>query len=333
MPLTPSNARSARPVINAEFDPIGVAEIELGKIAVKVFLAAMLVDAHHAAFEYAVIALDGVSMHFGSGLAVGVALFLAPMVNRVVPRKFIAELSIATGLIGHNVSFAVQICANDWHNVVFLDALDMEGTGRAATLHKGKDRVLVASAALDLKALFPSDIGFVDLDNSARSAHGRKLAGSHSLADAMAEEPSGFQATAESALKLASADALLARAEQIDCLKPDIQLHMAGLENGSHADGEWLAARIALVEADAGGFALSAPLLSTTPQCGQTRPKAQSRASTYSKAASSLWKWSAERADFMAIYSLIPTLYHGGGNVKCNIAQKCRKLAPLPSPG
>ena len=61
----------------------------------------------------------------------------------------------------------------------------MEGTSRAAALNKGKDRVLVAAAALDLKALFAADEGFIDLDNAASSAHGRKRAGAHRLADAM----------------------------------------------------------------------------------------------------------------------------------------------------
>ena len=41
-------------------DRLRVAEIELGQIAVKMLLAAMLVNADHAALEDAVVALDGV---------------------------------------------------------------------------------------------------------------------------------------------------------------------------------------------------------------------------------------------------------------------------------
>ena len=77
-------AFGASSVVNAEFDAIGVAEIELGEIAVKVLFAAMLIDADHAALEDAEIALDGVGVDLRAGLAVGVAVFAARMVNRVM---------------------------------------------------------------------------------------------------------------------------------------------------------------------------------------------------------------------------------------------------------
>lgn len=38
-------------IIDPELDAVGIAEIELGEIAVKVLLAAMLIDASHSAFE------------------------------------------------------------------------------------------------------------------------------------------------------------------------------------------------------------------------------------------------------------------------------------------
>src|SRR3954451_18544165 len=74
----------------------------------------------------------------------------------------------------------------------------------------------------------------------------------------MTEEPCGLEAAAESALKLAGADPLLAGAHQVDRLKPNPKRDMAGLEDGSHAHGERLAAGVALVETGPGGLALQA---------------------------------------------------------------------------
>src|SRR5207244_2172321 len=49
------------------------------------------------------------------------------------------------------------------------------------------------------------------------------------------------------------------RAQQEHRLKPDMQLNMAGLENGSDLDGEWLPAIVALIDADPGAFAAQCP--------------------------------------------------------------------------
>ena len=57
MPLTRGGPLN---VIYAQPNAIGIAEIKLREIAVQVLLAAMLVDALHAALEDRIVALDGV---------------------------------------------------------------------------------------------------------------------------------------------------------------------------------------------------------------------------------------------------------------------------------
>ena len=52
----------------------------------------------------------------------------------------------------------------------------------------------MAVTLLDIEAFLAADESFVELNDAARAAHGRKIAVSHSLADAMAEKPSGFHA-------------------------------------------------------------------------------------------------------------------------------------------
>jgi hypothetical protein len=65
------------------------------------------------------------------------------VVNRVVFRELLAELRLSGGLIGHDVSFAGYISANDWRDVLFLDGIDMERTSRATALNESHDYTLV----------------------------------------------------------------------------------------------------------------------------------------------------------------------------------------------
>ena len=138
------------------------------------------------------------------------------------------------------MAFALDVSPNDRQNIIFIDAFDMERAGGAAALNERKNRILVVASASHFDASLSPDIGFIDLDNPARSAHRRKLASAHRFPDAVSKEPDGFHASAKGALKLASADAFLGRAKQIDRLKPDVQLDVARLENGPHANGEGL---------------------------------------------------------------------------------------------
>src|SRR5208283_5221556 len=55
-------AFGARGIVNAEANTVGITEVKFGEIAVKMLLAAMLINANHAAFENAVIALNGVGV-------------------------------------------------------------------------------------------------------------------------------------------------------------------------------------------------------------------------------------------------------------------------------
>src|SRR6202042_3665390 len=80
----------------------------------------------------------------------------------------------------------------------------------------------------------------------------------HNLADAVDEEPSGFHAAIEGPLDLAGADALLAAADELDRLQPQVQREMAVLEDAADPHGEGLAAGVALPQARAGGLAVQA---------------------------------------------------------------------------
>ena len=106
------------------------------------------------------------------------------------------------------------------------------------------------------------------------------------------------------------------------------------LEDGPHAHGEWLAAFVALVKAKAGGLAfhLANALRIALPQCGQTRtmrPKPALRHTRKRRLRSGnavVGKNGVGHGEIS--YGLNPTSW--GWYVKCNIAQKCRKLGALP---
>jgi len=72
------------------------------------------------------------------------------------------------------------------------------------------------------------------------------------------QEPSGFHAAIERPLHLSSADTLLALANDVDRLKPEMQRKMAILEDRADSHGEALPADVASAKSYAGRLALKA---------------------------------------------------------------------------
>ena len=113
-----------------------------------------------------------------AGLAVSVGVFLARMIHNAVLRQTRcqgADSGCASSVIRwlSRAMFSRTIGA-----ICFLGrCLDMERASRAAALNEGEDGVLmVRPSALDLDAFLAADKGFVDLDDAASAAHGRKFA-------------------------------------------------------------------------------------------------------------------------------------------------------------
>lgn len=243
-------------VLNAKLLAIAVAEIIFRQIAVKVPFAAKLVNADHAALENAEIALSGVDGVDGSGNSVAIRPFLAAVIHFAMSGKFLADLSVLSSLVGHQVRRAGNVGADDRRKIVFLDALDMERSRATPPFNEGEDCVLVGVAATNGLTFLAADESLVRLDRSSGTAHRGQVARSHSLSDAMAEEPSGFHAARQRPLNLVGRNAFLAGAHQVDDLKPKMQREMGRLKYGSLPYGEWLAAFLAIVKAKAGGLAV-----------------------------------------------------------------------------
>lgn len=135
------------------------------------FLRAMLINALHAALEDAVIAFNRVRVDVHAGLSVRIAVFVARMVHSVMLSKLVAKLAITRRFVSHNVAFATQIGANDWQNVFFLDAIDMEGAHRTTALHKRQNNMFVTDALLNDRTFLAADESLVNLDNRTSATH------------------------------------------------------------------------------------------------------------------------------------------------------------------
>ena len=93
-------------------------------------------------------------------------------------------------------------------------------------------------------------VGLVHFDDLTVATDARESVLAHGLADAVRHEPSRLVGHAEHPVKLVGAHALLGSAHQVSGEHPLAQRHLRPLEHGSDRDGELLAARVALVDAD-----------------------------------------------------------------------------------
>src|ERR1700733_1480794 len=215
----------------------------------------MLINADHATLEDAVIALNGIGIDLLAAFTITVAVLSTRMFNSAVFGEVIAKLGVDGGFVSHDVAFTVNVLANDGDNHVLRGFLDVERAGLTVALNKGKNRVLVAGAALNLKAVLAANIGFVNLHNAASATHRGERPVAHCLSNAVGEEPSGFHAARKHPLDLIGGNSFLAGAHQVDDLKPQMQRQVGALEDGSLPNGELSLALVALVKAKTSGLA------------------------------------------------------------------------------
>ena len=160
------------------------------------------------------------------------------------------------GFVGHDVSFAGDICADDRENVGLLDAFNVERTGRTACGQPGSEpRSCGQKPRLTSKPSFlPIKVSSTSTE-FASAAHRRQGTITHRLTDTVSEEPSGFHTAREHPLDLIGRYAFLAGAHQMDDLKPKVQRQVREFKDGPLAHSKLALALIALAKAEAGGFA------------------------------------------------------------------------------
>jgi hypothetical protein len=191
------------------------------------------------------------------------------MVHGIVAGKTLADVTIGAQLVGHQPTLGIGCPENHAAQSSGGDVLNLAGTRPAAALDEGNDRNAVTAGAALLpaklrmqnpgRAALPVDgVGFVRLDDRPFAAQRPRAAvvRHHRFADAMADEPSGFEINTEDAAELICAKTLLRGAHQVHGLQPNVHRHMAFLEDGADLDGEWLPTGVAFVDADPSALAL-----------------------------------------------------------------------------
>ena len=242
-------------ILDAEGAALIIPEIELGEVTMKVFLGAMLIDALHAALEDAEKAFDGI------GVDRAASVLMAIMGHNAMLGEVPANRLVVGCFVGHQPRFAGKVLTNQRPDGADFEVFDDHAAGLAGVaVYQRQNLVLVGVApalllVLRLDGQVAANEGFVNLDGTATDAERGESATAHSFPDPVAHEPRSFEGDAQGAVQLVRADPLLARTNQEDGLKPNVQLDVARLEDGADLDGEWLAAVIALVHANAGALA------------------------------------------------------------------------------
>ncbi len=122
-----------------------VAELELGKVAVQVLLATMLVHAAHTALEDRERAFDGVRV---DRAIIRIDVGVAAVERGAMLPKALADRLIDAGFVGHKASFAVNVVEHDRLDLVELGAFDVEPLATATVaVNQCENGVLMAPTA------------------------------------------------------------------------------------------------------------------------------------------------------------------------------------------
>ena len=164
-------AISALSVVDAEFDTVRISEIELREIAVKMLFAAVLIDALHAALEDRIVAFDRVGVITRRRQRTYSSRRGSPCHgwrNRRRSSRYCGALSVI-------IAASRAMLARTIGAMSAMEAIDVEGAGRAAALDKSQDDFLCAQpVALLRNAANSADESFVHFDGFALAAKGRE---------------------------------------------------------------------------------------------------------------------------------------------------------------
>ena len=108
-------------IFDADCLAVAVTEVEFSRVAVQVFLGAVLVDAPHPALEDRIVAFDGVGVNLAASILAGL------VANAGMLTKGPAKSAILSGFIGEQAGFTSDVFAQDRQNFFAVDAIDNKG--------------------------------------------------------------------------------------------------------------------------------------------------------------------------------------------------------------
>jgi hypothetical protein len=96
-------AIGALDIINPQWDPLVVAEIELGKILLQMLLADVVIDTIDVALQDREIALDGI------GVRVALHVFLCRVVHSLMAGEALTDFLIKPALVGAQIRLRARL--------------------------------------------------------------------------------------------------------------------------------------------------------------------------------------------------------------------------------
>jgi hypothetical protein len=237
-------------VVDSERDSLIVSEVEFGEVTVQMFLADMLINAVDAALEDREVPLGSI------GVSIASDVFFLSVDDGLMASELLADLPVNAAFVGAKVRSLVDPSFKNWAQIRGVHFRDVVRADAPLAFDQGDNRFLRGRRSVGAVAGLATDEGFIRFNEFAFAAERAAIVTNtdigHGLADTVRQEPRGLQTDAENAVQLVGAHAFLAGTHQMHCLQPDMQLDVAGLEDGPDLDGERLAASVALIDPDAG---------------------------------------------------------------------------------
>jgi hypothetical protein len=240
-------------IIDTQRDPVVVPEVELGGVPMQMGLGDVEVTAVDPALEDREVIFGGVGVP-----EIGANVFLRAVVDRAMPGKLPPDRPIDGAFVSHQITGLIHVRGDDRLQGLGGNIRDAEAPDSSVAFNQREYRRLRRNLAFPVRG-FAADKSFVAFNNlidAAKRTDWLDTEIAHGLADAMPEKPRSFQPALKGPLKLASANTLFRRTEQIDGLQPQPHRHVAGFENSADLNGERFAAGVALTEADPVGLSL-----------------------------------------------------------------------------
>lgn len=209
----------------------------------QVLLAAVLVDALHAALEHGEVALNRVRVDDAANVLLGAVS------GHLMVGKGSADFRVDAGLVRVEARFLDDVGLDNGSDRLGLDVIHHDVTDlTSVAVKKGQHLHVVVIGALFRGAGLAADEGLVSFDGARGAghavdpAHRSKRAVAHGLADTVREEPRALIGDAKRPVDLVAADALLRGTQEVDGLEHLVERDMGALKYGADLDGELLAA-------------------------------------------------------------------------------------------
>ena len=224
-------------IVNAKRDAVGIAEIEFGQVAVQVLLAAVLIDALHAALEDREVTFDRVRGDFAA---------------RRIPSRWC--LTARGWRIRCRVSYQAPhrssggFAADVPRTIGTMSPMVAPSTWklRAEPPRSTSVRTMFLCAEPPRLRAWPcqaADVGFVHFDDLAAAAHRAQAANAHRFTDTVRHEPRRLVGDLQGPVELMGGNALLAGdVIRWNRLQPLVQGDLGLLKHGADRYRELLPA-------------------------------------------------------------------------------------------